>query len=77
MSCLVKTPAQIGPSAQVCCHDEFATHQTTIFLVTDGKVHNEDVLILLNKNSGLQLHLVECIHAAQYLLDQKSTTHHF
>jgi hypothetical protein len=71
MWCLAKNCCTIGPNAQACCCDEFAAHQTNIFLVTDSKLHHEDVLIFLNKNACLQFHFVECIHAAQYLLDKK------
>jgi len=49
----LKIAAQVGVSAQACCHEEFATHQTNIFLVINGKLHHDSILILLNKNGGL------------------------
>jgi hypothetical protein len=70
----IKISAQVGLSTKACCHYKFATHQTTIFLVIYGKLYHGGVLILLNKNAGLQFHLAECIPPAQYLHGQKEIT---
>jgi len=68
---LAKNCCKVGVSAQACCHDEIATHQTNIFLVIYGKLHHDGIFILLNNNGGLESHLVECIHAVKYLLEIK------
>jgi len=64
----LKIAAQVGVSAQECCHDEFAKYQTNIFLVIYGKLHYDGIFILLNNNGGLKFHLVECIQTVKYLL---------
>jgi hypothetical protein len=38
---------------------------TDIFLVVYGEIHHSDVLVLINKNAGLQFGLAKIIHGAQ------------
>jgi hypothetical protein len=42
MWCLAKIAAQVRASAPVRDRDEFATHQTVIFLVDYGELHHGD-----------------------------------
>jgi hypothetical protein len=43
-------------------------HQTAIFLIICGEWHHRHILVLINRNAGLQFGLVEHIHGAQYFL---------
>jgi hypothetical protein len=65
----LKIAAQFGLSAIVCSHDAFAMHQTAFVSIVYGKLHDRDVLVLLNKKAGLQYGHVECIYDAQYCLN--------
>jgi hypothetical protein len=73
MECSVwpNTAAQIGPSALVHCRNKLSTHQKANVLVIYSKLNLADILVLLNKNAGLQFGPVEHSHGAQTLLDQK------
>jgi hypothetical protein len=60
-----KNAARIKPRALACCCDEFVMHQTSTVLVVCGKLHHGDVVVLVNKNAGLEFGLGDCIHGAQ------------
>jgi len=52
--------------------DVDAMPQTAIFLVVYCELHYGGILVLLNKNNGLQFGLVEHIPGAQYMLGEKN-----
>jgi hypothetical protein len=66
-----KIAAQVGLSVLVHCYAEFAMHQTDVFFLVYSELHHEDVLVLLNKNAGLDFGLMGCILGAQCLKSSK------
>jgi hypothetical protein len=71
MWCWLKIAAQVGLSALVHCYDELAMHQTAVCFIVYSDLHHGNVLVLLNKNAGLELGLLGCIRGAQYLKSSK------
>lgn len=49
-----------------------ALPQTAFLLVVYCELHHGGILVLLNKNTGLQFGLVEHIPGAQYMLSEKN-----
>ena len=64
----LKTTAQVGLPVAVL-YDEFAMHHTTIFWVIYSELNYREVLLLLNKNAGLQFGLVKHSDCEQCILD--------
>lgn len=50
------------------CRDEVSMHQTVIFMVVYGELHNIDILVIIIKMLVYSL-IVEHINGAKYLLN--------
>ena len=59
-----KNSVHFGLSVLVHFCDKFATHHTAIFFLVYGELRHWDVLVLLNKNAGLQFALLKRIRRA-------------
>jgi uncharacterized membrane protein YwaF len=57
--------ARVGLSVLVLCHYEYVMQETAIFFAVCGSLYLGGILVLLNKNAGLQFGFVEHIPGAQ------------